>query len=38
MGHPHLVWPSEVWLILNSIHDFVYWLLERHVHFPHLCA
>ena len=35
---PHLVWPSKVWLILNSIHDPVHQLLQRNVHFPCLYA
>ena len=34
---PHLVWPLEVQLILDSIHDLVHRLLERYIHFPHLC-
>ena len=28
---------SEEQLVLDLVYDFVYWFLECHVHFPHLC-
>ena len=33
---PHLVWPSKVRLILDSIYNSVHRLLGCHIHFPHL--
>ena len=32
----HLVWPSKIWFILDSIHNPVHRFLEGHIHLPHL--
>ena len=36
-GRPHLIQPSEERFVLDPIYDLVYWFLECHIHFPHLC-
>ena len=32
----HIVRPSKIWFILDSIYNPVYWFLEGHVHLSHL--